>query len=208
MSAQPEQERGAAEARSLVDVFEATVARQGERLAGMQKRDGRWVETSWAELGRRARDVADGLASLGVARGDRLSVIGEVSLEWTLADLGIMGAAAVTVPIYQSNRPHECQYILEDAGVSWIFCDSDAQVAKIREVRERLPQLRGVIRFQGRPADAFERTLADVEAAGAAWRASHPGGHAARLASLSREDPASFIYTSGTTGNPKGVVLT
>jgi long-chain acyl-CoA synthetase len=81
-------------------------------------------------------------------------------------------------------------------------------VAKIREVRHQLPRLEGVIRFSGTPADAFERTLGQVEAAGIAWRAAHPDAHAARLASLSLEDPASIIYTSGTTGNPKGVVLT
>ncbi len=208
MIAREQLDRGAGEARSLVEVFEATVARRGSSLAGTQKRDGRWVEISWTEMGRRARDVSDGLAALGVARGDRVSIIGETSLEWSLADLGIMGAAAVTVPIYQSNRPPECHYILEDAGVKYVFCDTDAQVAKIREVRDRLPLLQGVIRFTGTPADAFETTLAALEQRGAEWRTGHPEAHAARLASLSSDDAASFIYTSGTTGNPKGVVLT
>ncbi len=208
MIAREQLDRGARRARSLVEVFETTVARRGAHLAGKQKRDGVWVDTTWAEMGRRARDISDGLASLGVVRGDRVSIIGETTLEWSLADLGIMGAGAVTVPIYQSNRPLECHYILDNAGVKYVFCDTDAQVAKIREVRDRLPGLQGIIRFGGQPADAFERTLADLEKAGAEWRASNPGAHAARLAALSLDDAASFIYTSGTTGNPKGVVLT
>src|SRR5512146_3099138 len=195
MIAREELERGAARARSLIDVFEATAAARPNGTATRQKRDGRWVDTTWAEVARRARDLSDGLASLGVVKGDRVSIIGETTTEWLLADIGVMGAAAVTVPIYQSNKPAECQYILDNAGVKLIFCDSEVQVAKIREVRDRLPGLQGIIRFTGEPRDGFERTLADVERAGAAWRASNPGAHAARLASLSPEDPASFIYT-------------
>jgi len=201
-------QRGPDRPRSLIDLFEATVARLGERTATKQKRDGRWVDTSWAELGRRTRDVSDGLAALGVGKGDRVAILGESTTEWIVADVGAMGAAAVVVPIYQSNKAHDCQYILENSGARFVFCDSEAQVAKVREVRERLPRLEGVIRFEGAARDGFERTLADLERAGAAWRATHEGAHAARLAALSLGEPACFIYTSGTTGNPKGVVLT
>ncbi len=208
MIAREELNRGAVRPRSMVDLFEATAARSGSRTATQQKRDGRWVHTSWTDMARRARDVADGLASLGVQKGDRVAIIGESTTEWIVADVGIMGAAAVEVPIYQSNKAPDCQYILEDSGARFIFCDSEAQVAKIREVRAKLPALEGVIRFTGPAADGFERTLAELEAAGAAWRAQNEGAHAARLESLSLSEPACFIYTSGTTGNPKGVVLT
>jgi long-chain acyl-CoA synthetase len=208
MIAREELSRGVAPPASLVQVFEAMAARQGGRAATKQKRDGRWVDTSWAELARRARDISDGLASIGVAKGDRVAILGESTTEWILADVGVMGAAAVSVPIYQSNKAHDCQYILADSGASYVFCDGEAQVAKVREVRQELPELRGIIRFTGEARDGFERTLDDLERAGAAWRASNPGAHAARLASLSLSEPACFLYTSGTTGNPKGVVLT
>ncbi len=208
MIAPEELNRGARRPSSLVGLFEEMVARQGTRTATKQKRDGRWVDASWAEMARRARDLSDGLASLGIGKGDRVALLGETTTEWILSDLGVMGAAAIAVPIYQSNKAHDCQFILADSGARYVFCDGEAQVAKIREVRKQLPELRGIIRFTGQPRDEFERTLEDLERAGAAWRASNADAHAARLASLTLEDPASFIYTSGTTGNPKGVVLT
>jgi long-chain acyl-CoA synthetase len=207
MIAQEELVRHAMGPRSLVGMFEATAARMGARAATKQKWGGRWVDTTWAEMARRARDVADGLAAIGVKRGDRVAIIGETTTEWVLADLGILGASATTVPIYHSNRPPDCAYVLEDSGARFIFCD-DAQVAKIREVRDRLPALEGIIRLGGAAKDEFERTLADLEKAGAAFRAGDGQAHAQRVASLSPDDPACFIYTSGTTGNPKGVVLT
>ncbi|HEY7726289.1 MAG TPA: AMP-binding protein, partial [Anaeromyxobacteraceae bacterium] len=86
--------RGTSAARNLVEMFEATAARLPDRAATRQKREGRWVDTTWSDLGRRVRDIADGLAALGVKKGDRVSVIGETTTEWLAADLAVMSAGA------------------------------------------------------------------------------------------------------------------
>ena len=200
--------RNAAPARNLVVLFESMAKARAAAPAVKHKRGGAWADVSWTEMARRARDVSDGLAAIGARQGDRIAVLGETNLEWQLADLGILGAGAITTTIYQSNQPAECQYILADSGARWIFCDTDVQVAKIRQVRAKLPQLEGIIRATGRAADAFERTLDELERAGAEWRKANASAHEQRLAAIGRSDPASFIYTSGTTGKPKGVVLT
>ncbi len=208
MKAEAEIRNAAAPARNLVTLFEAQARARGGAPFVKHKRDGAWADVSWTEAARRARDVSDGLASIGVKPGDRIAVLGETQLEWQLADLGILGAGAITVTIYQSNQAAECEYILADSGARWIFCDSEVQVAKIQQIRKKLHKLEGIVRVSGPAADGFERTLADLERAGAEWRKANPGAHEQRLAAIGRGDPASFIYTSGTTGNPKGVVLT
>jgi long-chain acyl-CoA synthetase len=197
-----------ATSRNLVQVFEAQASRRGDATAMTFKRAGTWQQVSWKEMARRVRDAADGLASLGVKAGDRVSIVADTSCEWIIADVAIMSVGAITVPIYQSNPAHEVQYILHDAGASWVFVDHDHQVAKIREEKAKLPDLRGVIVFYGTAEGPFEQSLAALEKAGAAWRAANPGAHAARVAAVKSEDAASYLYTSGTTGNPKGVVLT
>ena len=193
--------------RNLVQVFEDQVARRGDATALTFKRGGSWQTMSWKELGTRVRDVADGLASMGVKPGDRVSILADTCAEWIIADVAIMSAGGITVPIYQSNPAHEVQYILQDAGSSWIFVDHDHQAAKIREEAARLPDLQGVIRFFGDPEATHEHTLAAVENRGVAFRERNAGSHAARVAGVKPSDPASYLYTSGTTGNPKGVVL-
>ncbi len=208
MKAEAEIRKGAAPARNLVTLFEAQAKARGGAAAVKHKRGGAWSDVSWTEMARRARDVSDGLAAAGLRPGDRVAIVAETQLEWILADVGILGAGGITVTIYQSNQAAECEYILADSGARWIFCDTEAQVAKIRQVRSKLPGLEGIIRVTGAAADAFERTLAELERAGAEWRKAHPTAHEQRLAAVGRDVPASFIYTSGTTGNPKGVVLT
>ncbi len=194
--------------RNLVQVFEDQVGRRGDATAMTFKQGGTWKTVSWKEMGRRVRDVADGLVSLGVQPGDRISIVADTCAEWIIADVAIMAAGAITVPIYQSNPAHEVQYILQDAGVSWVFVDQEHQAAKIREEAARLPDVKGVIRFFGDPQASFEHTLAAVENRGVAFREQNPGSHAARVAAVKSSDSASYLYTSGTTGNPKGVVLT
>jgi long-chain acyl-CoA synthetase len=193
--------------RNLVELFEAQAARRGANAAVKEKRDGAWRDISWQEMARRTRDVSDGLAALGVRPDDRVAILSDTRTEWILADVGAMGSGAIVVPIYQSNPAHECQYILDDSGATWIFVDGEAQAEKIRQVRPKLPGLKGVIRFAGSPL-GDERTLAALEAAGAEWRRAHPGAHAERLAAIGPGDAACYLYTSGTTGNPKGVVIT
>ncbi len=195
-------------APSLVALVDRQVREHAALAAVRHKRDGSWQDVSWAELARRSRDVSDGLASLGIGPGDRVAVLGDTNLEWMIADLGILGAGAVTATIYQSNQPEEVRYILEHSGARLVLCDSAAQVAKVRVVRSRLPRLEGIVRAQGAAADGFERTFEDLERAGQAWRQANPRAHEERVGRIGPDDPATLIYTSGTTGLPKGVVLT
>src|SRR5512142_1386542 len=116
MISQAELESAPPAAPNLVSLVDRQVRTNGALPAIRHKREGRWQEVSCAELARRSRDVSDGLAAIGVRHGDRVAVIGDTNLEWMLADLGVLGAGAVTATIYQSNQPEECRYILEHSG--------------------------------------------------------------------------------------------
>jgi long-chain acyl-CoA synthetase len=151
---------------------------------------------TYAELRRGAREIAAGLAHLGVQPGDRVAILAGTRPEWTLADLGALCAGAVVVPIYHTNSPAECRYILEHAGVRAIFAEDAAQLAKLDGFRDELPQLESAIVLDGQVDAAV--TLAELR--------SH--GELDRTADVAADDVATIIYTSGTTGPPKGCVVT
>src|SRR5512138_544183 len=188
------------EAPSVPALFEARAAALGATTAVLAKRDGAWREHAWADLARRVRDVADGLAALGVEHGDRVAMLSQTRLEALLVDLGTMSTGAIAVPIYQTSTPHEVADALLRSGASWIFCEDEAQVRKVREVRGRLPALRGVVVFEGATGDGTELPLAALEALGRAHAHDHPGDHAERIAEIAPDDPATILWTSGTTG--------
>jgi long-chain acyl-CoA synthetase len=176
----------------------AALRREGDALTAPGREP-----ISYAELGRAIREIAGGLAALGVERGDHVAILAGTRPEWTLADLGALSAGATVVPIYQTNSPEECEYILAHAGVRAVFCEDAEQVAKVERVRERCPALEHVIVFDGEVPGTV--ALADLRAQGAA---TGDAVVAERLALVGPEDVATIIYTSGTTGPPKGCVVT
>jgi long-chain acyl-CoA synthetase len=157
---------------------------------------------TYADFGRAIREIAGGLASLGVGVGDKVAILCGTVPEWPLADFGAFGAGATVVPVYHTNSPEECEYVLAHSGAKVILLENAAQAAKIAKVRENLPELEHVIVLVGEAEGAI--TLADLRQRGAADGAAIARE---RTAAVAPEDTATIVYTSGTTGPPKGCVL-
>ncbi|MGZ4193950.1 MAG: AMP-dependent synthetase/ligase [Solirubrobacteraceae bacterium] len=167
------------------------------------KRDGQTAYVSYAELGTASSEIARGLISLGIEAGDRVAILGLTSADWTLADCGTSCAGAIVTPIYHTNSPEECAYVLGHSQARLIFCEDANQAAKIEEIRERCPELEHVVLFGGTAAGAI--TVDELRRRGAEVP---PDAVRERLAEVDPEDVATLVYTSGTTGPPKGCMLT
>src|SRR3954462_12859225 len=90
---------------------------------------------TYAEFGVAIREIAGGLAALGVGTGDRVAILCGTVPEWTLADFGAFCSGATVVPVYHTNSPEECQYVLSHSGARAVFVEDAAQAAKIDSVR-------------------------------------------------------------------------
>ncbi len=188
--------------KTLADLLPLAAQVYGDMPAVRYKDGEQWVDRSFAEVLEIVRPLALGLAELGVVKGDRVSILGNTRPEWTYFDFAALSIGATVVPIYQTNSPEECRYVLENSDAKVVVVEDDEQLQKIREVRDRLPQLEQIVRMTGNSDDAL--SLEDLAAKGA-------GGDQARWESLysavTSSDICTFIYTSGTTGPPKGCVI-
>ncbi len=192
---------------NLADMALTAVARHSG-AALRYKRDGRWLDLSYPDFGARARAIAAGLIALGIEPGDRVAILANTIPEWTIADIGILCAGAVVVPVYFTNSPHECLHVLSHSGARAVFVEDDAQLAKIRQIRDRCPSLEHVIAlWDGPDAPSGDDALAIDELLRAGDAVAEDDIDAAGRTPVAG-DPATIVYTSGTTGDPKGCIIT
>jgi long-chain acyl-CoA synthetase len=187
---------------TLADLLPRAAQRYGSAPAIRFKEAGGWVTRSFEEVGETVRSLALGLIDLGVERGDKVSILANTRPEWTYFDFAALSIGAVVVPIYQTNSPEECQYVLENSDAKVVVVEDDEQLEKIREVRDALPLLEQVVRMTGSSDDAI--SLDDLAERGAGRDAAE---WERRWSAVTPADVCTFIYTSGTTGPPKGCVI-
>ena len=195
------EERGTKSA-TLADLLPRAAELYGSAPAIRFKQDGTWTTRSFVEVRDTVRSLALGLIDLGVAKGDKVSILGNTRPEWTYCDFAALSVGAIVVPIYQTNSPEECQYVLENSDAKVVVVEDDEQMEKIRAVRDDLPLLEQVVRMTGSSEDAI--SFEDLVARGTGHDASE---WEQRWSAVSKEDVCTFIYTSGTTGPPKGCVI-
>ncbi|MBI3615740.1 MAG: long-chain fatty acid--CoA ligase [Candidatus Omnitrophica bacterium] len=186
----------------------AQAKRLGDRTALRAKRSGIYRDISWNELQSHVRKLALSLIDLGVHPQDRVGLLSENRPEWAFADLGILAAGAVTVPIYTTLTAEEIEYILQNAQARLLFVSSPELMTKVLPLQLKM-DLKVVLfdapyRVAGPRVWWLGELIGLGETAGPKVREELES----RLANSRPEDVVSIIYTSGTTGHPKGVMLT
>jgi long-chain acyl-CoA synthetase len=200
------------EPRTLPQFLLRNAQRFPARPALREKDRGIWQTYTWSDYRDHVRDVALGLATLGFGRGDKLSVIGDNRPRLYWAQVAAQCLGGIPVPVYQDSIAKELAYVWNHAEVSTIVAEDQEQIDKVVALKALLPALRLVIYDDPRGMLHYRydwlKSFADVEAAGRAFRESHPEYFEAEVAKGRPEDVAIICYTSGTTGHPKGAMLT
>lgn len=168
-----------------------------------------WKEVTWSEYKEKIDAVSSALLGLGHKPGDKVAIFASTRYEWAVADLGILGAQGITVPVYHTLTEEELTHVLTHAEAKYIFVENASLLRLLRRVTKKVSSLERIIVFdQAGEIDNDLITFSDFLKSGDEKIAEHRAEIAKRRNATKLETPATILYTSGTTGKPRGVLLT
>lgn len=196
---------------TLPKLFRKRYVEEADKIAMREKHLGIWRSITWREYGETAKDIGLGLMSMGLQRGETVSILSETNKEWMFADLGAIGAGATSSGIYTTDSAKQLEYVVRDSETGFLFVENEEQLDKYLQVRDNVPSLRKVIimDLEGLRdfTDPIAMTWDELIETGRRYGAEHPAAWDDRIDGSSQDDTAILVYTSGTTGPPKGAMI-
>jgi long-chain acyl-CoA synthetase len=187
-------------------------ARHKGQVLHRRKDYGIWQRYTWDDVVARVRDIAMGLAALGVARGQTVAIVGENEPELFWCQYAANAVGAKTVCLYPDLTAAQMEYLLQHSEAVAVICEDQEQVDKALELEPRLPLLATIVYWDARGMWKYVHPkllpLKEVEQKGRDHLAAHPTAFEEAVAAGKGDDIAVLSYTSGTTGNPKACILT
>lgn len=195
---------------SLPEMFFEVCKRFKEKPSLHEKIDGEYKGISYGEFGKQVEYLASALITLGLKKGDKISIYSENCIGWAVSDFAIMCACGITITIFPTLPAAQAKYILYHSESSYVFVGKKIQLEKVLGVKSELKNLKKIITYFDFDDAQFPEVIS-LKKMLESGKEDYPKNQEElkkRIESLDSEDLASFIYTSGTTGHPKGAMLT
>src|SRR5438270_10453206 len=132
-------------AKTVASLPGSAAERFASNIAARHREGDQWKEISYAEAGQEIEELALGLLELGIEPGDRVCILANTRVEWTLASYAISAAGAVIVPVYPTNSPHECKWVAGNSGARAVICEDQQQRQKFEQICDALEDLEHLI---------------------------------------------------------------
>ena len=194
--------------RTIIQLFEESVRKFSENIFLYQHDGKEFVGTTYADVHERVIKCAAGLMSIGLAPGDRVTLLAEGRNDWVVSELAILYNGAINVPLsVKLNEPEEIRFRLDHSGSKYAITTS-RQINKILEIAESVPSLELIISVDPVTVDSKRIIyIEDLIKKGVDYLASNQDEFDKRVQAITEDDYVNICYTSGTTADPKGIIL-
>lgn len=168
-----------------------------------------WIPVSWNQFAAKVKNVSNALIALGTAVQENVGIFSQNMPECLYTDFGAFGSRVVTIPLYATSSEAQVHYILEDAGIRFLFVGEQYQYDVAYRVQNLCKSLKQIIIFDPKvkrsAADKNSIYFSDFLKLGEDGKYQEEVDK--RTSESGNGDLANILYTSGTTGESKGVML-
>lgn len=194
---------------TIIDFVEKYTQQYSDLTFLREKIDGVWTETTFCQTRQQAHQIAAGLITLGLKKGDKVALLSQGRNLWITSELGILYAGGINVPLsIKLTESSDLLFRIQHSQARFIIA-SEQQLNKIRSIITQCPLVEKIILLDPisdyRPNELY---IGDIITSGQTYLQEHADEFRVRYQSIQPDDYANISYTSGTTADPKGILLT